>query len=213
MCDQTASGPIEAQAPRRSGAQWTRTMLRDLGAWAARRPLRLPEGERRIPHSSSARMAILAFTVTDVLVALIIDAKLPPVARAVHIVWVLLSLTLSLGICAMTSRAPHLLGDSSLLLRTGPFRTLTIPTTALGRVSVAHRHFPGNGLRRVPGSAEEVACSVGGATHLVIELRQPVLLHLRKGEPVLAKRVYTAADDPSQATRLISQSINRDVRS
>ncbi|GAA3196189.1 MULTISPECIES: hypothetical protein [Streptomyces] len=188
-------------------------MLRDLRYWTARRPLRVPEGRQHILHSSSARMTILAFTGTDVLVALLIDAKLPPAGRAVHILWVVFSLTLSLGICAMTARAPHLLDDNSLHLRTGPFRALTLPLAAVSKVSVAHRYIPGHGLRRVPDSAEEVACSVGGATHLVIELRQPVLVRVRKGEPVLAKRVCLAADEPSQATRLISQSINRDAQS
>ncbi|MGP4001050.1 hypothetical protein [Streptomyces sp. 8N706] len=153
-------------------------------------------------------MTVLVFTVSDLVVALLIDAKLPPVGRAVHLLWVLFSLTLSLGFCAMTARAPHILDDDSLRLRTGPFRALTIPRTALASVSVAHRSVPWYGLRRVLDTDEEVACSVGSSTQLVIVLRQPVRVCFRKGRPVLARRVYAAADDPAAATRLISRWIN-----
>ncbi|KMS75261.1 hypothetical protein ACH49_21795 [Streptomyces leeuwenhoekii] len=206
MRDHTASGPVgTGEVPRRSGAQWTGRMLRDLWDWLARRPLRLAEGERAVPHSASLRTVVMIFTASDVVVALLIDGKLPPAGRAVHLLWVVFSVTLTLGFCAMTIRTPHILDDTSLRLRTGPFRALTIPRTALASVSVAHRSVPWYGLRRALDSDDEVACSVGSATQLVVELKEPVRVSFRKGSPVLATKVYAAADDPAAAARQINR--------
>ncbi|WP_046501042.1 hypothetical protein [Streptomyces odonnellii] len=182
-------------------------MLRDLADWSARRPMTLPEGKHPVPHSSDVRMVVWAFAGTDLVTGLVIDAMLPPAGRAVHLVWVVLSLVLSLGFCAMTARAPHLLDSAVLRLRTGPFREVTIPVGSLGSVRVAHGSTRGYGLRHVPDEDGAVACTIGGATNLVIELEEPLPIRLRNGESVLAGRVYAAADNPAEAARLINRSI------
>lgn len=208
MHDPTGPESVEAgSAPRRSRKQWTGAMLRDLGDWSARRPMTLPEGRLPIPHSSDVRMIVWAFAGTDLVTGFVIDAMLPPAGRAIHLLWMVFSLVLSLGFCAMTARSPHLLDSRNLRLRTGPFRELTIPVEALGSVRVAYGSTHGYGLRRVPDEDGAVACTVGSATSFVIDLEEPLLVRLRKGEPVMARRVYAAADQPGEAARLISGSV------
>ncbi|MFH8679368.1 hypothetical protein [Streptomyces lydicus] len=153
------------------------------------------------------RMIIWAFVGTDLVGGLLMDTRLPPVGRAIHLVWLFFSLTLTLGFCAMTARAPHVLDSDALRLRTGPLDAVTIPVSALGSVRSVHRSISGHGLRRVPDEEEAVVCSVGSTTHLVIDLKQPILVRLRKGEPVLAKRLYTAANEPAKAAHMLSSSI------
>ncbi|MGW5178253.1 hypothetical protein ACWERY_28450 [Streptomyces sp. NPDC004082] len=195
-----------ASVARSSWRRWTGAMLRDLRDWAARRPMTLPEGQLRIPHSSDVRMIVWAFAGTDLVTGLVIDAVLPPAGRAIHLLWMMFSLVLSLGFCAMTARAPHLLDDRNLRLRTGPFRELTIPVEALGSVRVTHGATRGYGLRRVPDEDGAVACTVGSARNLVIDLEEPMPIRMRKGEPVLCRRIYATADHPGEAARLISRS-------
>jgi hypothetical protein len=201
--------PVEAEtAPARTAKQWTAALLGDLWKWSARKPVPLCEGQQPISHSSDVRMLVWAFVVTDLVTGILVDTMVPPVGRVIHILWMLFSLVMSLGFCAMTARAPHLLDTEALRLRTGPFRDVTIPLEALGSVRVAHGSVQGHGLRRVPGEDDAVACTVGSATSLVVELRQPLLVRLRKGEPVMARRIHTAADEPAAAARLISRAIS-----
>ncbi|MGV9252865.1 hypothetical protein [Streptomyces sp. NPDC003697] len=208
MHDHTAPGSVEAgSAPSRSWKQWTRAMLRDLGGWLVRRPMTFPEGRLAIPHSSDVRMIVWAFAGTDLVTGFVIEGMIPSAGRVVHLLWMGFSLTLSLGFCAMTVRTPHLLDSRNLRLRTGPFRELTIPLETLGRARVAHGSTHGYGLRRVADEDDAVACTVGSATNVVIDLEEPLLVRLRKGEPVLARRIYAAADQPGEATRLISRSV------
>ncbi|KIF75271.1 hypothetical protein QR77_17770 [Streptomyces sp. 150FB] len=183
-------------------------MLRDLGNWVARRPVTLPEGQR-IPHSSDVRMIVWAFVGTDLVTGFVIDAMIPPAGRAIHLLWMVFSLVVSLGFCAMTARAPHLLDSRNLRLCTGAFGELTIPVDALASVRVAHGSTQGHGLRRVPDEEGAVACTVSAGTNFVIDLEEPVLVRLRKGEPVLARRIYAAADQPGEAARLIGRSVAR----
>ncbi|MFF9351627.1 hypothetical protein [Streptomyces sp. NPDC014734] len=215
MHDHTASESFGAKTtPTRSASQWTGTMLRDLRNWAGRRPMTLPEGQQPIPHSSDARIIVWAFAGTDLVTGLIIDAMLPPVGRAIHLLWVVLSLGLSLGFCAMTARSPHLLHSANLRLRTGPFRELTIPVTALATARVAHGLTNGYGLRRVETVENDaVACSVGRTTNLVIDLDEPLSVRVRKGGPVLARRIYAHADKPSEAAGLINRAATRGAQS
>ncbi|WP_158778662.1 hypothetical protein [Streptomyces cellulosae] len=213
MHESTAPEPAEAKpAPRRTGKQWTTALLRDLLNWSARKPIPLSEEQQPIAHSSDVRMVVWAFVGTDLVTGILVDTMVPPVGRVIHLLWILFSLVFSLGFCAMTARAPHLLDASELHLRTGPFRDLTIPVEALESVRVAHSSSHGHGLRRVPDEDDAVACTVGSATNLVIDLREPLLVELRKGEPVLAKRIRTVADEPAAAARLISGAITRGVQ-
>lgn len=208
MNDHTTPESVEAvSAPRRSWTRWTGAMLRDLGNWLTRKPVKLPDGWLPIAHSSDVRMIVWAFAGTDLVTGFVVDAMLPPAGRAVHLVWLVFSLVLSLGFCAMTVRTPHLLDGRNLRVRTGPFRALTIPAEAIGTARVAHGSTPGHGLRRVPDEDGAVACTVGSATNLVVDLEEPVLVRLRKGPPVLASRIYAAADHPAEAARSISHSI------
>ncbi|MGW1171984.1 hypothetical protein [Streptomyces sp. NPDC002550] len=208
MHDHTTPESVEADSgPRRSWKQWTGAMLRDLVDWLARKPIKLPEKRLPIPHSSDVRMIVWAFAGTDLVTGFVIDAMLPPAGRTIHLLWMVFSLVGSLGFCAMTARSPHLLDRRSLRLRTGPFRDLTIPAEAIGSVRVAHGSTHGYGLRRVPDEDGAVACTVGSATNFVIDLEEPLLVRLRKGQPVLARRIYAAADQPGEAARLISRSI------
>ncbi|MEU7061907.1 hypothetical protein [Streptomyces sp. NPDC046197] len=182
-------------------------MLRDLRDWLARRPVTSQEGRLHISHSSDVRMVVWAFAGTDLVTGFVIDGMLPPVGRVIHLLWMVLSLVLSLGFCAMTARSPHLLDGRALRLRTGPFGELTIPVEAIRSVRVAHGSRHGHGLRRVPDEDDAVACTVGSATGLVLDFEEPLLVQLRKGEPVLARRIYATADQPGEAARLISRSL------
>lgn len=209
MHDRVGPPPVAAgTAPRRSWTAWTGTMLRDLAHHLSRRPLTPPEGRRQISHSSDVRTLVWAFAGTDLVTGFVIEGMIPSAGRAPHLVWMVFSLVLSLGFCAMTARSPHLLDSTGLRLRTGPFGELTIPVETLGSVRVAHGSVQGHGLRRVPDEDDAVACTVGSGTGLVIDLDEPLLVRLRKGEPVSAKRVYAAADQPGEAARLISRSLS-----
>ncbi|MDN0194001.1 hypothetical protein [Streptomyces sp. S.PNR 29] len=210
MHDPAAAEHVEAEPVSRrtrTAKQWTAALLGDLWKWVARKPVPLSEGQEPIRHSSDVRMLVWAFVVTDLLAGVLADTMLPPVGRALHVPWMVFTLVLSLGFCAMTARAPHLLDAGTLRLRTGPFREVTLPIEALASVRVAHGSSQGYGLRRVPGDDDAVACTVGSATNLVIELREPLLVPLRKGEPVRARRIHTVADEPGPAARLISRAI------
>ena len=209
MHDRIGPRSVAAEsAPRRSWTAWTGAMLRDLVHWLGRRPMTLPEGRLRISHSSDVRMLVWAFAGTDLVTGFVIEGMIPSAGRAAHLVWMVFSLVLSLGFCAMTARSPHLLDSGDLRLRTGPFGELTIPVAALGSVRVAHGSVPGHGLRRVPDEDDAVACTVGSGTGLVLDLQEPLLVRLRKGEPVTATRVYATADQPAEAARLISRSLS-----
>ncbi|MFE1312190.1 hypothetical protein [Streptomyces sp. NPDC058755] len=210
MPDPLTPEPVEAEpVSRRSGAQWTTAMLRDLGNWSTRRPVCLAEGEQPISHSADVRMVVWAFVGTDLVTGALIDTMVPAAGRVIHLLWMLFSLVLSLGFCAMTARAPHLLDAAELRLRTGPFGALTIPVEAVESVRVAHAPIQGHGLRRVPDRDDAVACTVGSATNLVINLRRPLPVQPRKGEPVPVTTVHAVADEPAAAVRLISGAITR----
>ncbi|MEU3721542.1 hypothetical protein [Streptomyces sp. NPDC031705] len=191
--------------PRRTVRGWLRDMLRDLFGWVARRPLRLPEGHEAVPHSADVRMAVWAVTVVDLISGVVVDAMVPPAYRLLHLVWVVAVLVLSLGSCAMTVRAPHVIDGTVLRLRTGPLRELVVPLHAVAAVRSAHGAHTGHGLRRVLDDAEAVACSVSSATTLVLDLVHPLPVPFRRGGAVPARRVYFAADQPSAAARLITR--------
>ncbi|MEV4437565.1 hypothetical protein AB0K09_00870 [Streptomyces sp. NPDC049577] len=199
---------VGAVNPRRSSAAaWSAEMLRDLALWSGRRPLEPADGQRFIPHSADARMVVWAVAATDLVTGLPIDTIVPTALRALHILWTVVLLVLSLGFCAMTVRTPHMIDGPVLRIRTGPFRELAIPLTAVRSARRAHGSAPGHGLRRVPDDETAVACSVTSATSVVLELDRPVPVRLRRGGVVTAERVHWAADDPAAAVRLVNAAV------
>ncbi|MGW6588028.1 hypothetical protein [Streptomyces globisporus] len=189
--------------PRRSAVTWSGTMLRDLAAWLARKPVASPGAHRAIPHSADSRSVIWTIAAVDLVTSIAVDAMIPHAYRPLHLVWVILSLVVTVGFCAMTLRAPHLVGEHTLHLRTGPFRALVIPINQIQAVRAAHGMTQGHGLRRSPDHDDAVACSVSSATTMTLELAEPFPVQLRKGEPVMARRVTFTADRPAAAAEVI----------
>lgn len=199
-------GPAGA-LPRRSAGTWLRTLLGDLVALLARRPVALAGASHAIRHSADARQAIYLVTAADLVSSVVVDAMIPAAYRLLHIAWVVCSLVLTAGCCAMTARAPHLIDADTLHLRTGPFRTLAVPLAHIASVRPAHGLTPSHGLRRSLDRPDAVACSVSSATTMAVELAEPLPVRFRKGEPVLARHVYFAADQPAEAARLIRNAL------
>ncbi|MFE9255678.1 hypothetical protein [Streptomyces sp. NPDC006879] len=197
------------RAPRRKPHAWLGTMFRDLAHWLARRPVRVPEGFRALPHSADARMAIWAVTAADVVASVAVDAMVPPAYRPLHLVWVASTLLLTFGFCAMTARTPHLLDHQVLRLRTGPLRELTVPLAAIRTAKAAHGVVQGHGLRSDLTDAEVAACSVSSATTVLIELDQALPVPLRRGGRAIATRIRCTADQPAEAARLIREAAAR----
>ncbi|WP_306432391.1 sensor histidine kinase [Streptomyces sp. A1136] len=185
--------------------KWAASLLRDLAGWLRREPVSVPEGGRAISHSADARLAIWAVTAADLVVEAVVDAVVPATLRVFHLLWVGCALVLCAGVCAMTARTPHLLDGRVLRLRTGPFRELTLPMSHVMSVRAEHGLTVGHGLRRSPDDAEAVACSVGSATTVLLVLAAPVEVRVRRGAPVLARRVRFSADRPAEAARLIRE--------
>ncbi|MFI1657762.1 hypothetical protein ACH4ZU_23005 [Streptomyces sp. NPDC020472] len=207
-------GGVEAGAmPRRSALTWSRTMLRDLGDWLTRKPVALHGAHRSIPHSADSRMVVWAVTAADLVTSVVVDAIVPAAYRPLHLAWVILTIVLSVGFCAMTARTPHLVDDRALYLRTGPFRALVIPIEHIRTVRTAHGMTTGHGLRRPLDQDDAVACSVSSATTLTLELTEPLLVRLRKGDPVMARRVHFGADQPAKAAETIRSAMSRDIQS
>ncbi|MGW6822514.1 hypothetical protein [Streptomyces sp. NPDC055005] len=198
------SPPDEA---RRSGSAWSAALIRDLVHHLGRKAHELPPETRALPHSADARTTILLVVATDLVVEALVDLMLPPVWRAVHLGWVFLATVATVGFCAMTARAPHLLDGRFLLLRTGPFRELSVPLDAIVSVRAAHDATVGHGLRRRAADEEAVACSVSSATTLTLETAEPLPVRLRDGGTVLARRIHFTADRPADAARLIREAI------
>ncbi|MFT2018044.1 hypothetical protein ACMA1D_19705 [Streptomyces sp. 796.1] len=193
--------------PRRSAGTWLRTLLGDLVALLARRPVALAGASHAIRHSADARQAIYLVMAADLVSSVVVDAMIPAAYRLLHVAWVLCSLVLTAGCCAMTARAPHLIDADTLHLRTGPFRTLAVPLAHIASVRPAHGLTPSHGLRRSLDRPDAVACSVSSATTMAVELAEPLSVRFRRGEPVLARHVYFAADQPAEAARLIRNAL------
>ncbi|MFE4371263.1 hypothetical protein ACFRMN_24065 [Streptomyces sp. NPDC056835] len=202
---------------------WISAMLRDLRDWCARKPLLPPEGGRHLTHSSDVRVLIWAMTGIEVVTAVVVDAVIPPALRPPHIFWEVILVVLCLGFCAMTARAPHVIEGEVLRLRTGPFRELVVPLSAVKSLRTAHGRYPGRGLRRVAGDEGEggggdgdgegdvVAYSVSSATSAVLELNGPLPVRLRRGESARVRRVHFAVDDPGEAVRAIRRAADEVV--
>ncbi|MFB7982784.1 hypothetical protein [Streptomyces vinaceus] len=184
-------------------------MLRALVDWSVRRPLTVPAKHESIRHSSDVRMMVWAITVVDLITGVVVDGMVPPAYRALHLVWVVGVLILSLGFCAMTARTPHLINETTLRLRTGPLRELAVPLAQVRTVRQAHGAVTSHGLRRVLDEDDAVACSVSSATSLVLDLTQAVPVTFRKGSTVMARRIYFSADEPSKAVQLINRAAVR----
>ncbi|AYV32453.1 hypothetical protein EES41_37460 (plasmid) [Streptomyces sp. ADI95-16] len=212
MHDDTRSHVHAGAMPRRSALTWSKTMLRDLAAWLARKPVALSGARRSIPHSADARTIIWAVTAADLVTSVVVDAMVPPAYRPLHLVWVVLSLVMTVGFCAMTMRTPHLIDDDTLYLRTGPFRALVIPINQIQTVRAAHGMAQSHGLRRLLDQDDAVACSVSSATTMALELTEPLPVQLRKGEPIMARRVYFTADQPAAAAELIRRAMHGDTQ-
>ncbi|MFF1557983.1 hypothetical protein [Streptomyces sp. NPDC058279] len=193
----------------RPAVMWAATLLRDLAGWLRRAPVPVPEGGRAISHSADARLAIWAVTGVDLVVEAVVDAVVPAALRVFHLLWVGCAFVLCVGVCAMTARTPHLLDGRVLRLRTGPFRALTLPLAEVVSVRVEHGLTVGHGLRRSPDDVEAVACSVSSATTVLLVLAAPVEVRLRRGGPVMARRVRFTADRPAEAARLIAAEVAR----
>lgn len=211
--DDTRNRVQAGAMPRRSALTWSKTMLCDLVAWLARKPLTLPAGHRSIRHSADSRTIIWSITATDLVTSAVVDAMIPPAYRLLHLGWVVFSIVLTLGFCAMTSRTPHLVDDRVLYLRTGPFRSLAIPLNQIQTVRAAHGMTPSHGLRRSLDQDDAVACSVSSATTMALELAEPLPVQLRKGEPIMARRVYFTADQPTEAVELIRSTLRGTTQS
>ncbi|MFZ3470961.1 hypothetical protein ACODT3_21825 [Streptomyces sp. 4.24] len=196
--------------PRRSALTWSETMLRDLTAWLARKPVTLSGAHRSIPHSADSRTIIWAITAADLVTSVVVDAMVPPAYRPLHLAWVVFSIVMTMGFCAMTARTPHVIDDHALYLRTGPFRALVIPINQIQAVRAAHGLTQSHGLRRSLDQDDAVACSVSSATTMALELTEPLPVQLRKGEPIMARRVYFTADQPAGAAELIRTAVRGD---
>lgn len=199
--------PTPPDHARRSGPAWSADLIRDLVRHLGRKALELPPGTRALPHSTDARTTILLVVASDLVVEAIIALMLPPAWRPVHLGWVFLATMAAVGFCAMTARAPHLLDGRFLLLRTGPFRELSVPLDVIVSVRAAHDATVGHGLRRHAADEEAVACSVSSATTLILETAEPLPVRLRDGGIVPARRIHFTADRPADAARLIREAV------
>ncbi|MFI2027006.1 hypothetical protein [Streptomyces buecherae] len=206
--DRVPSGAM----PRRSALTWTKTMLRDLAAWLARKPVMHPGAHHAIRHSADSRTIIWSITAADLVASLVVDAMVPAAYRPLHLAWVVVSVVLTVGFCAMTARTPHLIDAHTLYLRTGPFRALAIPLHQIQTVRAAHGMTPSHGLRRSLDEGDAVACSVSSATTMALELAEPLPVRFHKGGPTLARRVYFTADRPAEAADLIRSAIRGEAR-
>ncbi|MBT2446343.1 MULTISPECIES: hypothetical protein [unclassified Streptomyces] len=210
MTDENGRTPPQAEVVmRRTVWGWFKDMIRALIDWSARRPLTEPAGHQSIPHSSDVRMMVWAITVVDLITGVVVDGMVPPAFRPLHLLWVVGVLVLSLGFCAMTARTPHLINESTLRVRTGPLRELTIPLAKVSTVRHAHGAVTSHGLRRVLDESDAVACSVSSATTLILDLTHAIPVKFRKGGTVMASRIYFSADEPSKAAQLINRAAVR----
>lgn len=182
-------------------------MLSDLVDWIRRRPVEMPPTVAAIRHSADTRMTLWLIAGSDLVTAAAIDLMLPPRFRPLHLGLEAVLLTLVLGVTAMMSRAPHLLGDGELRVRTGPFGEVCVPLASIRTVRAAHGRVDGFGLRADPEDDEAVACSTAAGTTLSVEVRPPVPVRLRKGRVVEAGVVRFSADEPSVAARLIREAV------
>ncbi|WP_405697833.1 hypothetical protein [Streptomyces sp. NBC_01185] len=211
MHDDTRSHVEAGTMPGRSALTWSKTMLRDLAAWLARKPVAPYGGHRLVPHSADSRTIIWVVTATDLVTGVVVDAMIPTAYRPLHLAWVLLVLVMTVGFCAMTMRTPHLVDGRMLYLRTGPFRALVIPINQIQTVRAAHGMTPSHGLRRSLDHDDAVACSVSSATSMALQLTEPLTVQLRKGKPVPVRRVYFTADRPAEAVELIRSAMRGDT--
>ena len=191
------------ESRRTSKATWVAAMFSDLVDWIRRRPVEVPPAAVAIRHSADTRMTLWLIAGSDVATAVAIDLMLPPRFRPLHLGLEAVLLTIVLGVTAMMSRAPHLLGGGELRGRTGPFGEVAVPLASIRAVRAAHGRVDGFGLRADPEDDEAVACSTAAGTTLSIEVEPPVPVRLRKGGVVEAGVVRFSADEPSVAARLI----------
>ncbi|QKW50454.1 hypothetical protein [Streptomyces buecherae] len=154
--DRVPSGAM----PRRSALTWAKAMFSDLAAWLTRKPVTHPGAHRAIRHSADSRTIIWSIAAADLVASVVVDAMVPAAYRPLHLVWVVVSVVMTVGFCAMTARTPHLIDDHTLYLRTGPFRALAIPLRQIQTVRTAHGMTPSHGLRRSLDEDDAVACSV-----------------------------------------------------
>ena len=191
------------ESRRMSKATWVAAMFSDLVDWIRRRPVETPPAVVAIRHSADTRMTLWLIAGSDLVTAVAIDLMLPPTLRPLHLGLEAVLLTIVLGITAMTSRAPHLLGDGELRVRTGPFGEVAVPLASIRTVRAVHERVDGFGLRAGPEDDKAVACSTAAGTTLSIEVEPPVPVRLRKGGVVEARVLRFSADEPSVAARLI----------
>lgn len=187
-----------------SGLAALRTAARDLTDWVRGRPRPGAATARHtIRHSSDVRMAVLALTVPELIAEGLMDVALPPAGRVVHILWMTLLALAVLAFLVSLARRPHLVGDRRVVLQAGPLGAVPVPLTAVAAVRTELRTTKGLGVRPVPDDDRAVACSLGGTTHLVLELAEPVTVPVGRGREVHALRLHFAADDPPAAARQV----------
>ncbi|MFH8975013.1 hypothetical protein [Streptomyces sp. NPDC017890] len=181
-------------------------LYRSLRAVVTRRPpAHDGPGTSAIRHSAELRTMVLALTLTEIPVAFLVSAILPPPARPFHALLELALILTGFGVLAALTRNPHTVTASRVVLHTGFMGSLDLPRPAVRSAALSLRTIPGRGLRRVPAEPAAVACSLGGTISVRLHLDPPVPMELGDGDAVDVDTVYVSADTPDAFARALRE--------
>ena len=158
----------------------------------ARGDAELPLALAMIP-AVAAETAAIHLLLPDSLAALRIAVL---VLSAYGLLWVL-------GWAAGLRLNPHRLGRDALPARLGALYRADVPLDAIRSVRVARTRSGGRTALALDG--ERALFAVGGRTDVHLELDRPILVHRPFGDPIEARALSIAADDPAALARELTR--------
>ena len=185
-------------------ARWTARRLADAARWATGRVDTRP-GTTTLAYGRSATTFLWMITGITAVETAIVELAVPwPCLRVVLAVVCIGSLPLMAGMVAAYRIRPHLLGERTLLLRSGSALEAEVPLSAIasvGRTTGTAPQHPG-----VVGSVLELGV---GTTDVVVILRSPQTGEDEEAGGQAFDRIRCSADDPDEFVASVRAALAR----